>query len=161
MITFLLLGSNQGERLALLAEARRQLQAAVGRICQASAIYETAAWGLQDQPAFLNQVLRVETGLAPEDLLREINRIEKEMGRVREVKWAARVIDIDILYFGELVLQTEALQIPHPHLQDRRFTLLPLAEIAPNQVHPVLHQTNQQLLDACPDKLEAIKLADA
>ncbi|MGV3639426.1 MAG: 2-amino-4-hydroxy-6-hydroxymethyldihydropteridine diphosphokinase [Adhaeribacter sp.] len=156
--TFLLLGSNQGDRFALLTAARRHLQDDVGSIRQASAIYETAAWGLQDQPAFLNQVLLLETALQPEDLLREINRIEKALGRVREVKWAARVIDIDILYYDDLVLQTERLQIPHPYLQDRRFTLLPLAEIAPDWLHPVFQKTNRQLLDACPDKLEARKL---
>ena len=160
MTTFLLLGSNQGDRLALLAEARRQLQAGVGNIRQASAIYETAAWGLENQPAFLNQVLLLETALSPEDLLREINRIEKILGRVRGLKWAARVIDIDILYYGDLVLQTARLQIPHPFLQDRRFTLLPLAEIAPDWLHPVLQKTNRQLLDACPDKLEARKLVN-
>lgn len=158
MTTFLLLGSNQGDRLAFLAEARRQLQADTGSIMLASAVYETAAWGLQNQPAFLNQVLLLETALTPEDLLTEINRIEMALGRVREVKWAARVIDIDILYFGDLVLQTERLQIPHPYLQDRRFTLLPLAEIAPDFVHPFFQKTNQQLLHACPDLLEVRKL---
>lgn len=160
MTTFLLLGSNQGDRQTMLAEACRQLQAGVGRIRQASAIYETAAWGLQDQPAFLNQVLLLETALQPEDLLREINRIEKALGRVREVKWAARVIDIDILYYDDLMLQTDRLQIPHPYLQDRRFTLLPLAEIAPDWLHPVFQKTNRQLLEACPDKLEARKLGN-
>jgi 2-amino-4-hydroxy-6-hydroxymethyldihydropteridine diphosphokinase len=159
--TFLLLGSNQGDRMQFLAQARRQLQAGAGSIQKESAIYETAAWGLQDQPAFLNQVLVLATALSPEALLAEIHQIEKKLGRVRKTKWAARVIDIDILYFDDLVLQTPRLQLPHPHLQDRRFTLLPLAEIAPGWVHPVFQKTNCQLLEQCPDTLEVRKYADA
>jgi 2-amino-4-hydroxy-6-hydroxymethyldihydropteridine diphosphokinase len=158
--TLILLGSNQGDRMQFLSEARRQLNASTGSIQQASAIYETAAWGLQNQPAFLNQVLELETALAPESLLGEINRIEKLLGRVREIKWAARVIDIDILYYDDLVLNTPRLQIPHPHLQDRRFTLLPLVEIAPDWLHPVFQKTNRTLLAECPDTLEARKLAN-
>jgi 2-amino-4-hydroxy-6-hydroxymethyldihydropteridine diphosphokinase len=158
--TFILLGSNQGDRMQYLAEARRQLQAGAGSIQRESAIYETAAWGLQDQPAFLNQVLELATALPPEALLAEIHQIEKKLGRVRKIKWAARVIDIDILYFDDLVLQTPRLQLPHPHLQDRRFTLLPLAEIAPDWVHPVFRKSNRQLLKECPDTLEARKYAN-
>lgn len=157
--TFILLGSNQGDRKQFLAEARRQLNAAAGSIPKESAVYETAAWGLHDQPAFLNQVLQLETSLRPEVLLTEIHRIEKSLGRVRQVKWAARVIDIDILYFDDQVIQTPRLHIPHPHLQDRRFTLLPLVEIAPDWVHPVFHKTNRQLLAECPDALAVNKLA--
>jgi 2-amino-4-hydroxy-6-hydroxymethyldihydropteridine diphosphokinase len=156
----ILLGSNQGDRMQFLAAARRQLAAGAGRIGKESAVYETAAWGRQDQPAFLNQVLLLETTLAPEALLAEIHRIEKALGRVRQIKWAARVIDIDILYFGDLVLQTPRLQIPHPYLQDRRFTLLPLVEIAPDWVHPVFQKTNRALLAECPDLLEVRKLAE-
>lgn len=155
--TFLLLGSNQGDRKQFLAQARRQLQATAGSIRQESAIYETAAWGLQDQPAFLNQVLQLETALAPQALLSQIHRIEKALGRVRQIKWGARVIDIDILYFEDLVLQTPQLHLPHPHLQDRRFTLLPLVEIAPDWMHPVFQKTNRQLLAECPDPLAVHK----
>jgi 2-amino-4-hydroxy-6-hydroxymethyldihydropteridine diphosphokinase len=158
--TFLLLGSNQGNRQQFLAQARRQLSAAAGSLQKESAVYETAAWGLQDQPAFLNQVLQLETPLQPQALLAAIHLIEKSLGRMRHVKWAARVIDIDILYFDDLVLQTPQLHIPHPHLQDRRFTLLPLVEIAPGWVHPVFRKTNRQLLDQCPDTLEVKKLAN-
>jgi 2-amino-4-hydroxy-6-hydroxymethyldihydropteridine diphosphokinase len=152
--TLLLLGGNQGDRLQYLAEARRQLKARAGSIEKKSAVYETAAWGLEDQPAFLNQVLLLETSLPPQALLEEINRIEKNLGRVRAVKWDARVIDIDILYFDDLVVETPRLQLPHPHLQDRRFTLLPLVEIAPDWIHPLFQKTNRQLLAECPDPLE-------
>lgn len=157
--TFLLLGSNQGDRMQFLTEARRQLHRVAGPVERESALYETAAWGLEDQPAFLNQVLQLETSLAPEALLSAIHGIEKDLGRVREVKWAARVIDIDILYYDDLVQHTDRLQLPHPYLQDRRFTLLPLVEIAPDWQHPVLHLTNRALLAACPDPLEVRKLA--
>lgn len=156
--TLLLLGSNQGDRMQFLAQARQQLHAAAGPVTKESAIYETAAWGLEDQPAFLNQVLQLETSLQPEALLTEIHRIEKSLGRVREVKWAARVIDIDILYYDALVMATPRLQLPHPYLQDRRFTLLPLVEVAPNWVHPVLRKTNQALLAECPDTLPVSRL---
>jgi 2-amino-4-hydroxy-6-hydroxymethyldihydropteridine diphosphokinase len=144
--------------MQFLSEARQHLNAGPGRIEKESAIYETAAWGLENQPAFLNQVLQLETALKPTALLAEINRIEKNMGRVREVKWAARVIDIDILYFDDLVIHTPRLHLPHPHLQDRRFTLLPLVEIAPDWVHPVFQKTNRHLLAECPDPLAVRKL---
>jgi 2-amino-4-hydroxy-6-hydroxymethyldihydropteridine diphosphokinase len=158
--TFLLLGSNQGDRMQFLRGARRALLAGAGRLLQQSAIYETAAWGLEDQPAFLNQVLALETNLQPEALLTQIHQIEKALGRVRILKWGARVIDIDILYFDGLVVHTPRLHLPHPQLQNRRFTLLPLVEIAPDWVHPVFHKTNQQLLAECPDALPVRKWAD-
>ena len=152
-VSYLLLGSNQGNREFFLSEATKQLEIRVGRVTRKSAIYETAAWGLENQAAFLNQVLQISSALSPETLLTEINLIEKELGRERIIKWGARVIDIDILYYDKLVLQLPALVIPHPHLQERRFTLMPLAEMAPAFVHPVLNKTNQELLQECPDNL--------
>ena len=152
-ITYLLLGSNLGNRLDLLKQARNLIATRLGTITQHSGIYETAAWGLENQQAFLNQVLAVETALIPEELLRQINNLEAELGRVRLERWGARVIDIDILYYDQLVLQTQRLTIPHPELQNRRFTLVPLAEIAPDYVHPALQKSNEQLLEQCSDKL--------
>jgi 2-amino-4-hydroxy-6-hydroxymethyldihydropteridine diphosphokinase len=151
--TFLLLGSNLGNREHFLNEASVQLANRVGRITRKSSIYETAAWGLEDQAAFLNQVLKISTILSPENILTQIHKIEKELGRERIIKWGARVIDIDILYYDDLVVQSPGLVIPHPHLQERRFTLMPLAEIAPTYVHPVFRKTNQALLEECPDNL--------
>ena len=151
--TFLLLGSNLGNREHFLNEASVQLSNHVGRITRKSAIYETAAWGLEDQAAFLNQVLQISTILSPENILTQIHKIEKELGRERIIKWGARVIDIDILYYDDLVVKSPGLVIPHPHLQERRFTLMPLAEIAPTYVHPVFRKTNQALLEECPDNL--------
>ncbi|RDV15797.1 2-amino-4-hydroxy-6-hydroxymethyldihydropteridine diphosphokinase [Pontibacter diazotrophicus] len=151
---YLLLGGNLGERSAYLADARKSIAAAVGPITQCSKLYETAAWGNTDQPAFLNQVLAVQTELAPEQVLQKVNAIEQELGRVRLAHWGARVIDIDILFYDQLVLQSQRLTIPHPQLHLRRFTLLPLAEIAPQLVHPVLGKTVEDLLENCPDTLE-------
>ncbi|HEY4651784.1 MAG TPA: 2-amino-4-hydroxy-6-hydroxymethyldihydropteridine diphosphokinase, partial [Pontibacter sp.] len=137
-----------------LQQARERISSQVGTIVGASALYETAAWGKTDQPSFLNQVLETATTLSPEQVLQTINQIEHELGRERLVHWGARVIDIDILFYDNLVQQTQRLTIPHPQLHLRRFTLLPLHQLAPNLIHPVLRQTISQLLEHCPDVLE-------
>lgn len=154
---YLLLGGNLGDRILYLQQARETIAAQVGIITQTSALYETAAWGKTDQPSFLNQVLEVDTNLSPEDVLQTINMIEHALGRNRTEHWGARVIDIDILFYEDLVQQTQRLTIPHPQLHLRRFTLLPLQEIAPELVHPVLKQTVAELLKNCPDELEVSK----
>ncbi|WP_347156494.1 2-amino-4-hydroxy-6-hydroxymethyldihydropteridine diphosphokinase [Pontibacter chitinilyticus] len=154
---YLLLGGNLGDRTLYLQQARTSITDRVGPITQTSKLYETAAWGKTDQPAFLNQVLEVETGLSPEQVLQRINVIEQELGRIRQEHWGARVIDIDILFYDDLVLQTQRLTIPHPQLHLRRFTLMPLAEIAPNLDHPVLKRSIKQLLEDCADTLEVQK----
>ncbi|WP_242928575.1 2-amino-4-hydroxy-6-hydroxymethyldihydropteridine diphosphokinase [Pontibacter vulgaris] len=151
---YLLLGGNLGNRTAYLQQARESIAADVGTISRSSGLYETAAWGKTDQPAFLNQVLEVKTELTPEQVLQRINAIEHELGRIRQEHWGARVIDIDILFYDSLVLQTQRLTIPHPQLHLRRFTLMPIAELAPELVHPVLGQSISQLLKSCADKLE-------
>jgi 2-amino-4-hydroxy-6-hydroxymethyldihydropteridine diphosphokinase len=154
---YLLLGGNLGDRPLYLAQAREHIAAQIGAVIQSSALYETAAWGKTDQPAFLNQVLEVQTELTPEQVLQGINGIEQELGRVRQEHWGARVIDIDILFYDDLVLQSQRLTIPHPQLHLRRFTLLPLAEIAPSLEHPVLQKSVTQLLQDCPDELEVTR----
>lgn len=151
---YLLLGGNLGDRTSYLRQAQESIAAQVGDITAASELYETAAWGKTDQPNFLNQVLEVETLLQPEQVLQTINRIEQELGRVRLEHWGARVIDIDILFYDDLVLQTQRLTIPHPQLHLRRFTLLPLSELAPTLHHPVLGKSIADLLKQCPDELE-------
>ena len=151
---YLLLGGNLGNRTLYLQQARETIASQVGTIVQASGIFETAAWGKTDQPSFLNQVLEVETQLGPEQVLQTINLIEHELGRERLEHWGARVIDIDILFYDDLVQQTQRLTIPHPQLHLRRFTLQPLLEVAPDLVHPVLQQTINELLTNCPDTLE-------
>ncbi len=124
----------------------------VGEVTRMSALYETAPWGGIEQPAFLNQVLEVDTALAPEEMLRMALELEHEAGRIRYERWGARHLDIDILYFGQKIMDTPRLTVPHPRLHERRFTLVPLTEIAPNFVHPVLKKTNAELLEICLDK---------
>lgn len=152
--TYLLLGSNLGDRKLMLKNAAAVISQKIGVIESYSSIYETLAWGIEDQPAFLNQVIKVETSLHPQKLLTTINGIEKELGRVRHQKWGERLIDIDILYYNEDIIETENLVIPHPEIINRRFTLIPLAEIAPNYIHPIIKKNQSALLEICPDKLE-------
>jgi 2-amino-4-hydroxy-6-hydroxymethyldihydropteridine diphosphokinase len=154
---YLLLGANLGDRVATLKQATNLINDRVGVVVQESALYETAAWGVTDQPSFLNQVLAVETELKPEELLRQTQAIEQELGRVRLERWGARVIDIDVLYYDQLVWQTTMLTVPHPYLHQRRFTLVPLADIAPDFVHPILGKTNQELLTEVTDSGQVVE----
>lgn len=155
---FLLLGSNLGDRPQVLASAREAIAAQAGHLVCQSAIYETEPWGITDQPAFLNQVLEIATSLLPEDLLRIMLNIEHDLGRVRYERWGARVIDIDMLYFGQTIMDSARLTLPHPRIQDRRFVLAPLAEIAPDFLHPLLRKTSSDLLRDCPDTSAVSKL---
>jgi 2-amino-4-hydroxy-6-hydroxymethyldihydropteridine diphosphokinase len=156
--TYLLIGGNIGDRHENLEKARQLIEAQAGKVLNQSGIYETEAWGKQDQPAFLNQVLCVETALEPRQLLHTILQAELDMGRKREEKYGPRTIDIDILLFNNLVLETRDLTIPHPQLHLRRFALMPLAEIAAAEIHPVLKKSIDELLLECPDKLGVKKL---
>lgn len=148
---FLLLGSNLGDRLQILKSAEILVEERIGKIRSASSVYETAPWGVLDQPAFLNQILIVTTGLMPEEVLRIVLEIEHELGRIRYERWGARVIDIDMLYYQDLVMDTVRLTLPHPRLHERKFTLVPLHEIAPDFIHPLLLKTTSQLLAECSD----------
>jgi 2-amino-4-hydroxy-6-hydroxymethyldihydropteridine diphosphokinase len=150
---FLLIGGNIGDRLQNLHQAITLLSATCGPVIQQSAVYETAAWGKTDQAAFLNQALVLTTLLRAQELLTTILSVEEEMGRRRMEKFGPRVIDIDILFFNDAVIQEPNLTVPHPQLQNRRFALAPMQEIAPELVHPVLHKTIAQLLVECKDEL--------
>lgn len=150
-LVYILLGSNLGDRVSGLHQAAELIASRVGPVVQSSELYETAPWGITDQPAFLNQVLAVETALIPEAVLSQTQAIEQALGRVRLTKWGARVIDIDILYYEQLVYHSDTLTIPHPYLHERRFTLVPLAQIAPDLGHPILHKTTRELLAICTD----------
>ncbi|GAA4508240.1 2-amino-4-hydroxy-6-hydroxymethyldihydropteridine diphosphokinase [Hymenobacter ginsengisoli] len=157
-LAYLLLGSNLGDRAARLAQARHDLAATAGRLVATSGLYETAAWGLEDQPAFLNQVLALETELDAPTLLAACLAAEQQQGRERLVRWAARTLDVDILLFGQEVIATPTLVVPHPAVPARRFALTPLAELAPQLAHPQLHRTISELLAACPDLLPVHRL---
>lgn len=154
----MLIGGNVGNRLQNLQKAVELITMKVGEIGKTSAVYETEAWGKTDQPAFLNQVVQVNTGHEPHVLLDAILGIEQEMGRQRKEKYGPRTIDIDILLYNDLVLDTSALAIPHPQLHLRRFALAPLSEIAASVIHPVLKKSVDELLLECPDKLTVKKL---
>lgn len=152
MLTYLLLGTNLGDRSKNLSQARG-LISTISRITEESSVYETAAWGITDQPNFLNQVIVIDGIKDPRVLLSQIQEFEIEIGRIRKEKWTARLIDIDILYFGDKVIADKILNVPHPEIQNRRFTLLPLVELAPDFVHPVLQKSTQELLNQCNDQL--------
>jgi 2-amino-4-hydroxy-6-hydroxymethyldihydropteridine diphosphokinase len=148
---YLLIGGNMGERMANLAAARNSINIDCGRITATSSIYETEAWGYKEQPAFLNQALLIETSLEAEKLMEEILKIEMALGRKREIPLGPRIIDIDIIYFNDEIINTSNLTIPHPSMADRKFVLMPLTEISPDYRHPILLKTNAVLLKECGD----------
>jgi len=149
----LLIGGNLGNRTANLQLAVQSIHQQAGKVLKASALYETAPWGNVQQPDYLNQALQIETSLAPLDLLHTLMNIERTIGRVRQEKWGARVIDIDIIFYNDDVISLPELKVPHPRMQNRRFVLAPLNEILPALVHPVLQQDIRTLLAACKDEL--------
>lgn len=152
---YLLLGTNLGNRTRNLQIAKEKLITHQLTIKKESKIYETEAWGFEDQPIFLNQALIIESKKSPQRILQIAKIIEAEMGRVTSQKWAQRLIDIDVLYYGDLILEEAGLILPHPEIQNRKFTLEPLVEIAPESVHPVLQKTHLKLLNLCKDPLKA------
>lgn len=148
-----------GDRKKHLTRARRAIEKTCGPILQQSAIYETEAWGIKEQPAFLNQALAIGTPLSPETLLHTILRIEETLGRKREIKYGPRTIDIDIALFNDAIIRLPDLKIPHPQMQNRRFALQCLHDIAAEKIHPVFKKTIAQLLAECPDPLAVNKFS--
>ena len=148
------MGSNLSYRRQQLRQACEYITRECGSIIRSSAIYETAPWGKYDQPSFLNQALEIETELEAIQLLEHLLSIENKLGRERREKYGARLIDIDILFFNNEIHHSPSLELPHPEIQNRRFALMPLAEIAPELVHPILNKTIIQLLKECKDELE-------
>jgi 2-amino-4-hydroxy-6-hydroxymethyldihydropteridine diphosphokinase len=156
---YLLLGSNMGDRQRFLNEAARLLQERACTVLKPSSIYETKPWGFTNKNNFLNQVLLVETSLNPYELLKVIKAIETKLGRIRKTqRYSLRCIDIDILFYKNEVYFSDDLVIPHPRLHDRMFTLVPLNEIAPDYLHPILKKTVKELVNLCTDKLSVRKV---
>jgi 2-amino-4-hydroxy-6-hydroxymethyldihydropteridine diphosphokinase len=151
---FILLGTNLGDKRANLKKATELIKVSHCILTKQSSIYETAAWGNTNQDNFYNQVIEVNTELLATDLLQILLQIETQMGRVRNQKWEARIIDLDILYYNHEIIDTENLKVPHPYLHVRRFTLAPLVQIAPQFLHPIFNKTNTVLLENCSDNSE-------
>jgi len=150
--SYLILGGNVGDRMDYLRRAVEWLRKDAGNIIAMSAIYETEPWGFNDPCRFLNQVVMIETELDPHALLKTIQQIEQTLGRLRTLNgYQSRTMDIDILLFGNQIINTPELVIPHPRMTERMFVLEPMAELAPNLEHPVLHQTISDLRENCTD----------
>lgn len=155
---YLLLGSSLGDRELLLEKARELITIEIGSIIKSSAIYETASWGNATDPNFLNQVLIIKASKGAREILEGVLGIENVLGRERKEKWGARVIDIDILFYDNETIKEPDLIIPHPLLHERRFTLTPLVEIAPELIHPIFKKTIRYLYDTLTDKLSVEKI---
>ena len=151
---YVLVGGNMGDRGVNLESALSWLKKEIGDVIGSSLIYETEAWGKNDQPDFYNQVHIMNTKLSAEEVMKNILDIEEKMGRVRTIKNAARIIDIDILFFNKEIINQPGLKIPHPEIANRRFVLVPLDELSPGFFHPILHKSIQELLSTCKDMLE-------
>ncbi len=151
-VVYIALGSNMGDRQKNIAQALALLQGARVKILRKSSLYETKPYGVTDQPDFLNGAIKVEWAGTPQTLLTTLLKVEQTMGRQRIRHWGERNIDLDILFFGDVVLNTPELILPHPDLQNRLFVLEPLCEIAGRLVHPVLGKTMDVLLQELRDK---------
>ena len=154
------LGSNMGDRIGHLAKALSLINEQVGMIHQQSSYYETEAWGLTDQDDFINQAVRLESSLSPQALMTRVLEIEEQMGRVRLEKWGPRIIDIDILFYGEKIIQSPLLTLPHPRLHLRNFVLIPLLEFIPDFIHPEFKKSIEELYLESQDESEVILLSD-
>lgn len=153
---YLHLGSNKGDRTSYLSNAIKQITAKIGQVTDQSAIYQTEPWGKKDQDEFLNMAIKVESNLAPEDALNAAKKIETDMGSEKKEKWGPRIIDIDILYCDDLIMEKDNLVIPHPHIYERNFVLIPLMEIAGDFIDPVKEMSIEDIFDLCKDESEVL-----
>ncbi len=157
---FLLLGSNLGDRISNLQKAIIKIEEVCGKIVQTSFVYETTPWGFLNQAPFLNQVVVLETIHTPNLLIHCLLDIEIEIGRIREFKLGPRIIDIDILLFDNEIINNSILTVPHPELPNRRFALIPLAEVGEDLIHPLLNKTIKQILSECIDEGHVQKFSE-
>jgi 2-amino-4-hydroxy-6-hydroxymethyldihydropteridine diphosphokinase len=155
--TYLLLGSNMGNREAFLSKALTEIDTKIGKIIKKSKTYQTEPWGEKEQEDFLNIAVEIETKLKPKKILEKIHEIEKLLDREETYKWGPREIDIDILFYGEEMISEVDLTIPHPFIHERKFTLIPLSEIAPELYHPIMGANILDLLMECEDQSEVIE----
>jgi 2-amino-4-hydroxy-6-hydroxymethyldihydropteridine diphosphokinase len=156
---FLGIGTNLGDREKNLREAIVKIEEHIGSVLKSSSVYETPPWGFDSENDFLNMVIEVETSHSPSELLKVILKIESMLGRERDQdRYSSRVIDIDILFYDDLVFEEKGLKIPHRLMHERKFVLVPLCEIAPDILHPVLKKSISSLLHACRDRSKISKL---
>lgn len=159
--SYVLLGSNMGDRTSILEEARNMIEARCGKIIKMSSLYESEPWGFVSDEYFVNQAICIETELSAHDLLKELLQIESELGRVRNennIGYASRPIDLDVIYYGDMINDDDFLSLPHPRLHLRRFVLEPLCEIASDFKHPNLKLTNKELLEKCNDECKVYRI---
>lgn len=160
-LSYILLGSNMGDKFALLNNAIEIIESRCGKVIKKSSLYESEPWGFVCDENFVNQAICIETELPANDLLKELLNIESELGRVRkenQVGYASRPIDLDIIYYGDMINEEEFLTLPHPRLHERNFVLMPLCEIAPDFIHPIFKVTNKTLLNRCCDECKVYNL---
>jgi len=148
-------GSNLGDRRANCLEAIEHLKKRGIHVIRQSSMIETEPWGVEDQPQFINMVIEAETDFSPQELIRKLKECEQVMGRIRSHRWGPRLIDLDILFYDDLVLETEELKIPHPEVQNREFVLRPMCELAPEMKHPVLRKSIRELFEALENRNRA------
>lgn len=159
MLTYIAIGSNLGDSLGACRRAIRAIASAPqNRLIRCSPFYRTEPVGKKEQNWFINGVIALKTSLPPRELMQFLLGLEKKMGRVRRERWGPRVIDLDLLSYGDLVLEEADLRIPHPRLHERRFVLVPLRDIAPNWVHPLLNQTIAQMLGSLKKEEEVLPM---
>ena len=156
----LLLGTNVGDRLINLEKAWKEIQNTLGKVIRYSSVYETAPWGNSQQQNFLNQVILIESTSSAEVIMKKIIDIEENMGRIRKKKWEPRIIDIDILFFNKEIISHHDLEIPHPRIRERKFTMVPLAELIPEFIHPVFKKSIIELLKELNDPLDVKKISN-
>jgi len=152
---YILLGGNLGDKPRIFSETRERLNKLLGEITSRSAVYETEPWGFESSDLFWNQVLEISTSLSPEEVLSLTQQTEIELGRIRKPdQYSSRVMDIDILFYGDKVINQKNLIIPHPRIHERKFALIPICEIAPDLVHPIFQKSINRLLEECTDSLK-------